>query len=383
VAHRRGVRPLSLDPRAHPHAQLGSVIMPHNIFLHSALVQSRKVDHACVAHVRQANLYNAVESALALGLSFLINACIVCCFAKGFFADACAVHGLACVPIDASMDAASAASPLIPCVSGVGPGVCDAVGLSVAGAALNRLLPGSSARLVWAIGLLAAGQSSTMTGTLAGQYVMEGFLSLRIERWKRTLLTRSLALGPAVTVALLCQANPSAGDTADEWLNVLQSVQLPFAVLPLVLLTNDPRIMGSFANTGWHRSALWALVLAIVAVNVYLVIISLVSTQAGREFRWSWVCSLGLVGGIGYFVFLFQLLERPAVGSRLGSQHASRIGSHRASVLHRAGVSGDDRGDDLGTAPPGARRPSSPALRRSSMPHVADEGAPAAYGNGS
>lgn len=304
--------------------------MPHNIYLHSALVQSRKVDHASAAHVAQANLYNAVESAAALLVSFLINAAVLCCFAKGFFAEECALDGLACVPAGAELLAGDGHGAR--CVSGCGEGTCAPVGLSVAGAALHNLLPGSSARLVWAIGLLAAGQSSTMTGTLAGQYVMEGFLSLRIERWKRTLLTRALALGPAVAVALVCEANPLAGDLADEYLNVLQSVQLPFAILPLVLLTNDPRIMGPFANTGALRHGLWALVCAIIGVNVYLVAASLFA--AGERGPSAWLCALAAVCGACYFAVLFQLLRRPAASR-------SRAASREQSAYQRGALADD------------------------------------------
>ncbi|KAG8465641.1 hypothetical protein KFE25_002948 [Diacronema lutheri] len=300
---------------------LGSVIMPHNLFLHSALVQSRTVDHGSAAHVRQANAYNAIESALALLVSFVINAAVLCCFAKGFFAAECASQGLACVPAGAAdlvTAGADGAHTPAACESGGGAGTCAPVGLSVAGAALQSLLPGSSARLVWAVGLLAAGQSSTMTGTLAGQYVMEGFLSLRIQRWKRTLLTRALALGPAVAVALMCEANPQAGDNADEYLNVLQSVQLPFAIVPLVLLTSDARIMGTFANGRAVRAALWALVGAVIAVNVYLVAAALFSARHAPP---GWLCALALGAGAVYFAFLAQLWR--ALPSRPPSRRAS------------------------------------------------------------
>jgi hypothetical protein len=122
----------------------------------------------------------------------------------------------------------------------------------------------------------------------------------------------------------MCEANPTVGDAADEWLNVLQSVQLPFAVLPLVLLTNDERIMGQFANRGLLKYSLSALVLTIVAVNVYLVTISVLSVEGSRARR-SVLYTIVVAAGFAYFTFLYQLLHRPAISAQRGtlSPHAN------------------------------------------------------------
>ncbi|KAJ8555027.1 hypothetical protein ON010_g9456 [Phytophthora cinnamomi] len=229
---------------------VGAVIMPHNIFLHSALVQSRQVNRQNVRKVREANKYFAIESAIALFVSFLINLAVLAVFAKGFFSSDCSATfeadrlNTACVP-----GAAADGDTFGVCqLANGGEGMCQAIGLSQAGVALSGML-GQYADVIWAIGLLAAGQSSTMTGTYAGQFVMEGFLNLRISPWKRVALTRCVSLVPAMTVAILSQRNPGDSDTMDEMLNVLQSIQLPFALLPVLIFTSSPATMGDFVNS--------------------------------------------------------------------------------------------------------------------------------------
>jgi len=213
---------------------IGAVIMPHNIYLHSALVQSRDVKRDSPVNVREANKYFAIESSIALLVSFICNLFVVSVFAVGFF------------------------------------GTPDAnnIGLHNAGVYLEKHY-GEFALYVWAIGLLAAGQSSTMTGTYAGQFVMQGFLNLKVARWKRVLLTRSIAIIPAVIVALTATDHL---DDLDEWLNVLQAVQLPFALVPVLLFTSSHAIMGEFQNGRIVQCIFWLLGLGIIGVNIYSVI---------------------------------------------------------------------------------------------------------------
>ncbi len=190
--------------------------MPHNIFLHSALVLSRGVNRASKAAVKQAILYYSIESGLALFVSFVINLFVVSVFSKAFYnsdpASVCDVD-----------DGFGTVSNM----------TCRDIGLSEADGALHKSL-GAEARLVWGVGLLASGQSSTMTGTYVGQFVMNGFLDIHLPKWKRTFLTRSLAIVPAMAFAIFAG---SRLDRFSEGLNVLQSVQLPFALLPLVRFT--------------------------------------------------------------------------------------------------------------------------------------------------
>lgn len=284
---------------------LGAVIMPHNIFLHSALVQTRQVNRHDGRKVREANKYFAIESTLALFVSFLINLAVLAVFAKGFFSSDCTASyetngvNTACVP-NAIVDGATYG----PCqLASGGEGMCQEIGLSRAGVALSGML-GKYADTIWAIGLLAAGQSATMTGTYAGQFVMEGFLQLHLSPWKRVALTRCVSLVPAMTVAILSQQHPADSDHMDELLNVLQSIQLPFALLPVLTFTSSRAIMGDFANskptivTGWLMGAI------VCATYLYLLFtnledLALTSTGLGLL-----TCS-----GLMYFGFLGYLVR--------------------------------------------------------------------------
>lgn len=209
---------------------VGAVIMPHNLFLHSALVQSRVIDRSSKEAVREANYYFTLEGGISLLVSFYINMTIIAVFAAG------------------------------------GQWEKEDVGLENAGDYLEEKF-GTAAKLVWAIGLLAAGQSSTMTGTLAGQHVMQGFLDLRWAPWKRTMVTRCIALVPSLLVAVSFTSNL---DTMNEWLNVQQSVQLPFALIPLLAFNCNKRIMGDFRLSGWKEVVLWIVSLGIITINIYL-----------------------------------------------------------------------------------------------------------------
>jgi len=213
--------------------------MPHNIYLHSALVQSRGINSKDRREVSEANKYYAIESAIALFFSFIINMFLVAVFASGFH--------------DRPHDSSDSA---------------NSIGLESAGDFLKQTY-GNFSYYMWAIGLLAAGQSSTMTGTYAGQFVMEGFLQLKIPKWKRLMITRSVAIVPAVAVAL---AADNHLDGLDEWLNVLQSVQLPFALLPVLYFTSDIHTMGYFTNSFPVRVAISLLSTFVIGVNLYFVI---------------------------------------------------------------------------------------------------------------
>ena len=216
-----------------------------------------------------------VDSSIALSISFVINAALVSTFATGFFHLDCAqVDGgpLACLP-GLHQDARCAGAECA-CRTGAGsPGFCGEIGLAEAGDSLRRLFGGHGelGRTMFALGLLAAGQASTMTGTMAGQYVMEGFLEWRIPIWLRTLITRLLSLGPAVAVAVLTSSSPNLNNRVDQWINVLQSVQLPFALLPVLHFNSDKTLMGEFALAPRYQALCWFLAAVVVSVNVYLV----------------------------------------------------------------------------------------------------------------
>lgn len=193
---------------------VGCVIMPHNVFLHSALVQSRKVNVKRRSRVREAMRYYSLESAAALAVSFIINVFVTTVFAKSFY----------------------------------GTKIAASIGLENAGQVLQEKYGSTLFPIlyIWGLGLLASGQSSTITGTYAGQFIMGGFLNLRVKKWVRALITRSFAVVPAIIVALSFDSSESAMDALNESLNVLQSVQVPFALIPLITLVSKDEVMGFF-----------------------------------------------------------------------------------------------------------------------------------------
>lgn len=193
---------------------VGCIIMPHNVYLHSALVQSRNIDPNKKGRVQEALNYYSIESSIALLVSFVINLFVTTVFAKGFY----------------------------------GTEQADRVGLVNAGQYLQEKYGGGYLPIlyIWGIGLLAAGQSSTITGTYAGQFIMGGFLNLRVKKWLRALITRSCAIVPTIIVALIFNTSESSLDILNEWLNVLQSMQIPFALIPLLTLVSKEQIMGVF-----------------------------------------------------------------------------------------------------------------------------------------
>ena len=211
---------------------LGATVMPHNLYLHSALVQSRRFGDD-EASKRQACRFNLVDSVVALNVAFFVNAAILILAASVFF------------------------------------GKAEVASIEKAYELLNPLLH-SSAPILFGVALLCAGQSSTLTGTLAGQIIMEGYLDLKLAPWLRRLVTRAIALVPAVlTIAI-------AGESATQQLLVLSqvvlSLQLSFAVIPLIQFTSDRRNMGSFATPWWGQVLAWGSAVIIVALNANLVL---------------------------------------------------------------------------------------------------------------
>jgi manganese transport protein len=212
---------------------VGATVMPHNLYLHSALVQTRRIGKS-VADKREACRFNLVDSVVALNGALIVNAAILVLAAAVFFNRHIIVEEIE-----------------------------QAQGL------LAPLLGTAMASSLFAVALLASGQSSTLTGTYAGQIVMEGFLDLRMRPWMRRLVTRTLAIIPAVITIKV------SGDRATLWLLLLSqaiiSMQLPFAVIPLIRFTNDPERMGSFANRAWVKTLAWATAAVILGLNLWLV----------------------------------------------------------------------------------------------------------------
>jgi manganese transport protein len=215
-------------------AILGATVMPHNLYLHSALVQTRRIEPSVEAR-RHACRYNLVDSVIALNGALLVNVAILVLAASTFFS-----RGLVVTEIQQ------------------------------AHLLLSPLLGTSLASILFAVALLCSGQSSTLTGTMAGQIVMEGFLSFRMRPWLRRLVTRIAAIVPAVITIYI------AGDEGSYRLLILSqvilSMQLPFAVIPLIHFTSDREKMGAFANPLWVKILAWSAASIIVALNAHLAV---------------------------------------------------------------------------------------------------------------
>lgn len=270
---------------------IGAIIMPHNLYLHSALVKSRDVDRRRQAAVTEANLYFFIESAIALFVSFLINIFVVSVFAEGLYGktnmevhDICLLHN----------NSHANEFPL-------NNETVDA-DLYKGGIFLGCTF-GPAAMYIWAIGILAAGQSSTMTGTYAGQFAMEGFLNLRWQRWIRVLVTRSIAVVPTFLVAFFSRIEDLSG--MNDLLNCLMSLMLPFALLPTIAFSSDKRIMGNFANGIVAQGIAVALAILVIAVNIFFVLDYVLTIRSGISSHFVGGIFISAVCLLGFLYLLF------------------------------------------------------------------------------
>jgi manganese transport protein len=213
---------------------LGATVMPHNLYLHSSIVQTRQYDET-PAGKKEAVRFAFIDSTIALSFALFINAAILIMAAASF-------HTRGHAEVGEIQDAYKLLTPLL----------------------------GAGASTVFALALLASGQNSTLTGTLAGQIVMEGFLNIRLRPWLRRLITRAIAIIPAAVVAILY----GEGGTAKLLVlsQVILSMQLSFAVFPLVAFTSDKLKMGEFANPLWLKVLAYSVALIIGALNIWLLL---------------------------------------------------------------------------------------------------------------
>lgn len=214
---------------------LGATVMPHNLYLHSSIVQTRKYE-LTTAGKREAIKFATIDSTFALMFALFINASILIVAAATFYRQG--YHEVAEI-----QDAYQLLSPL----------------LGVTGAST-----------LFALALLASGQNATLTGTLAGQIVMEGFLNIRIRPWLRRLITRLIAIIPAVIVTAISGEHGTAQLLILS--QVILSLQLSFAVFPLVMFTGDKLKMGEFVNSLWVKVLAWLVAVIIASLNVWLLL---------------------------------------------------------------------------------------------------------------
>jgi manganese transport protein len=249
---------------------IGATVMPHNLYLHSALVQTRRVSRTVDSKL-QACRYNFFDSVIALNIAFFVNSAILILAAAVFFR-----HGIVVTEIQQAHKL------------------------------LEELLGTQAAPIAFGLALLAAGQSSTLTGTLAGQIVMEGFVRIRLRPYLRRLITRLIALVPAVVVIWI------SGDQGTYQLLILSqvilSLQLPFAIVPLVHFTSDKLKMGSFASKMWVRGLAWATSVIIIALNGKLVYDKIMEwIEGGAPLLFS-MLMIGIAAAISFFLVYIILI---------------------------------------------------------------------------
>jgi manganese transport protein len=247
---------------------IGATVMPHNLYLHSALVQTRKIG-ADTKSIKRALKYNFIDSLVALNAAFFVNAAILVLAATVFFKT----------------------------------GNTEVARIEDAHRLLQPLLGTHLAPILFAVALIAAGQSSTVTGTLAGQIVMEGYLQIRLNPWLRRLLTRLIAIGPAVFIIGIY--GEGKVDDLLVFSQVLLSVQLGFAVIPLIHFVSDKEKMGEYVIKRWVQIAAWLVALILVALNGRLVLHTAIDFMNSDATIWAKIAVVFLLLG---FVVLFLIM---------------------------------------------------------------------------
>ncbi|MEO8861030.1 MAG: Nramp family divalent metal transporter [Ginsengibacter sp.] len=254
---------------------IGATVMPHNLYLHSALVQTRKIERTDKG-ISQAIKFNRIDSAIALNIAFFVNAAILIVAAAVFFKTG-----------NSQVAEIHEAYKLLP----------------------NFL--GNLAPKLFAIALIAAGQSSTITGTLAGQIVMEGYLSLRINPWVRRLITRLLAIIPALIVIIIY------GDKqVDDLLilsQVILSLQLGFAIIPLIHFVSDKTKMGSFAIKPVTKFLAWLIAAVLIYLNFKMLISQSEPVFEGHN---TWTKILIIVSALFFIILLLYIIVEPIITRR-------------------------------------------------------------------
>ena len=288
---------------------IGATVMPHNLYLHSALVQTRKIKRDSKG-IKRALKLNFIDTTIALNLAFFVNAAILVLAATVFFKT----------------------------------GRTDVGEIRQAHELLAPMLGSSLAPILFAVALIASGQSSTVTGTLAGQIVMEGYLRLRMNPWVRRLLTRLVAIIPAVIVILINGEN-----NIDDLLifsQVILSLQLGFAVIPLIHFVSNKKKMGEFVIKRWVQILAWLITIVLVYLNIRMV-----SGQAIEFFAESdsifWK-SVIIAGGLAFLTLLLIALIYPLlnlkgqdVAVEMHSTGAIEIGEPKLPQYNRIAVALD------------------------------------------
>lgn len=279
---------------------IGATVMPHNLYLHSSLVQTRMIQQN-EKGIWSAIKYNFIDSAVALNAAFFVNAAILVLAASTFYR----------------------------------AGLFEVEDIQDAYKLLTPLLDTKWASILFGVALVAAGQSSTITGTLAGQIVMEGYLNLRISPWLRRLITRLIAIIPAYLVILLYGESETGALLVLS--QVVLSLQLGFAVIPLIHFTSDKEKMGIYVIKPWVKILAWLIAIIIVSLNVKLVyeeVIGWLAASGGNAWIiWVTVIPISLAA----FILLLYITFKPVLDKRKLEKEA--IAPHGKAVeLHISGA---------------------------------------------
>lgn len=290
---------------------IGATVMPHNLYLHSSLVQTRRYDTS-ERGIWSAIKYNFIDSAIALNAAFFVNSAILVLAASTFFR----------------------------------AGMFEVSDIQDSYKFLAPLLGTNWASILFGVALIAAGQSSTITGTLAGQIVMEGYLNLRIAPWLRRLITRLIAIIPAYIVILLYGENKTGELLV--FSQVILSLQLGFAIIPLIHFTSDKEKMGVFAISRWIKISAWVIAAIIVSLNVKLVIQEIESwlENAGRYDWMIWVFVIPIIIATGFLLIYIAIKpimdsRRQEKMSRLPHGTAITLNTLERPVYHKIAISID------------------------------------------
>ncbi|EGR29313.1 nramp family mn2+ fe2+ transporter, putative [Ichthyophthirius multifiliis] len=251
---------------------IGAVLMPHNLYLHSSLSREQKIDTNNISFIKNILVYYKIECAFSLFLSFLISSAIIITFASFYQTE----H--------------------------------SDMNLQTAGLALESSF-GTLSKYIWGIGLICAGQSSTLTGTLSGQYIMTGFIKMNINLYLRSLISRAIAIVPSFIIAFWDE-----NSDYNDYLNVLQAIQLPFAIIPLLKFNSSEQIMGKEFLIGKYQ--MWLLIgfsVGIVGMNYVNAFISLYEGVFGmveNQIIQAFIFLGVFLGGAFYFIFMYFLVKQ-------------------------------------------------------------------------
>jgi manganese transport protein len=267
---------------------IGATVMPHNLYLHSSLVQTRSINKT-KSGIKDALKYNFIDSTIALNLAFFVNASILILAATAFYKN----------------------------------GFYEVAEIQDAHRLLSDIF-GSLAPTLFAIALICAGQSSTITGTLAGQIVMEGYLNLRIRPWLRRLITRLIAVVPAF-ITILYFGEEKLGALL-VFSQVVLSLQLGFAIIPLIHITSSKEHMADFKIKTWLKVLAWLSALVIVGLNIKLVYENIYQWMNADEVGWyMYVIVMPIV--LFFAVLLLYIIFKPLIDQRISASKLPHAGS--------------------------------------------------------